>query len=144
MDVKMFPNDNLFCASGTGAVRCPPPSPQVAGIWNNANFSFHQPGPFTGFWVVSSWTHTHTWWHRFSTDQRQAKDMGGKDCGAPLCFRRSSLAWILWHSRVWSNLPFSAYFLKHLVHTLSFRHTHTHTHTHTKLTAICSLLCCLL
>ena len=45
--------------------RCPPPSPPVAGIWNKPNFPFHQPGLYTGFWVVSSWTpHTYlsvTW-----------------------------------------------------------------------------------
>ena len=29
--------------------------PLVAGIWNKANFPFHQPGLFTGFWVASSW-----------------------------------------------------------------------------------------
>ena len=45
--------------------RCPPPSPPVAGIWNKTNFSFHQPGLYTGFWAVSSRTpHTYlsvTW-----------------------------------------------------------------------------------
>ena len=29
--------------------------PTVAGIWNKATFSFHQPGLFIGFWVGSSW-----------------------------------------------------------------------------------------
>ena len=35
--------------------RCPLPSPPVAGIWNKANFPFHQPGLFTSFWAASSW-----------------------------------------------------------------------------------------
>ena len=30
--------------------------PLVAGIWNEANLLFHQPGLFTGFWAASSWT----------------------------------------------------------------------------------------
>ena len=34
------------------------PSPPVAGIWNKANFPFHQPCLFIGFWVASSWTPT--------------------------------------------------------------------------------------
>ena len=40
--------------------RCPPHSPSVASIWNKANFPFHQPGLFIGFWVVSRWTSRHT------------------------------------------------------------------------------------
>ena len=52
------------CLSGEGESqpldRCLPPSPPVAGIWNKANFPFHQPGLFTGFWVVSNRTrHTY-------------------------------------------------------------------------------------
>ena len=31
-------------------------SASVASIWNKANFPFHQPGLFFGFWVASSWT----------------------------------------------------------------------------------------
>ena len=30
--------------------------PRVAGIWNKMNFPFHQPGLYTAFWAVSSWT----------------------------------------------------------------------------------------
>ena len=32
------------------------PPPQVGGIWNKANFPFHQPGLFIGFPVASSQT----------------------------------------------------------------------------------------
>ena len=35
--------------------RGPPSCPPVS-IWNKANFPFHQPGLFTGFWAVSSQT----------------------------------------------------------------------------------------
>ena len=31
----------------------------VAGIWNKANFPFHQSGLSIGFWVASSQTHKH-------------------------------------------------------------------------------------
>ena len=34
------------------------PSCSVAGIWNKANFPFHQPGLFIGFWAVNSQTLT--------------------------------------------------------------------------------------
>ena len=33
-----------------------PPFPPVAGIQNKANFPFHQPGLFIGFWAASSRT----------------------------------------------------------------------------------------
>ena len=33
-----------------------PPLPLVAGIWNKANFPFHQPCLFIGFWTVSGLT----------------------------------------------------------------------------------------
>ena len=36
-----------------------PPHHPVAGIWNKANFPFHQPGLFTGFWAVRSRTPPH-------------------------------------------------------------------------------------
>ena len=39
----------------TSATLSPLPSP-VAGFWIIANFPFHQPGLFIGFWAASSWT----------------------------------------------------------------------------------------
>ena len=50
------------CQCGVGVslwtgVHHPPPT--VAGIWNKANFPFHQPGLFIGFWAASSWTPPH-------------------------------------------------------------------------------------
>ena len=33
-----------------------PSTPPVAGIWNKANFPFHQPGLLIDFWMMSSWT----------------------------------------------------------------------------------------
>ena len=51
------------CLPGVGdrpLDRCPPSSPTVAGVRNKANFPFHQPTLFTGFWVASSQTlHTY-------------------------------------------------------------------------------------
>ena len=29
---------------------------QAASIWNEANFPFHQPGLFVGFWAAGSWS----------------------------------------------------------------------------------------
>ena len=37
--------------------RCPQ-SPLVIGFQTEANFPFHQPGLFTGFWALSSWPST--------------------------------------------------------------------------------------
>ena len=52
---------------------CLPPSPQVASIWNKANFPFHHTGLlFFGFWAASSHIpHTHT--HSFSNSAKCKK-----------------------------------------------------------------------
>ena len=40
----------------SGQASAPPPTSTVAGVENKANLSFHSPGFFIDFWVVSSWT----------------------------------------------------------------------------------------
>ena len=35
---------------------CPPPTPLVVGLQNKANFTFHHPCFFPGFWASSRWT----------------------------------------------------------------------------------------
>ena len=42
--------------------------PPVAGIWNKANFPFHQPGLFTDFWAAS--THSFGNYHSLNTPRR--------------------------------------------------------------------------
>jgi len=52
-----------------------PPPLAVAGVWNKANFPFHQPGLFIGFWAVSSQT-----LHTFCDNGRGKDKEGAKPC----------------------------------------------------------------